>query len=64
VCVALALVTPHRAAAEDWDAVRASKRATAVRISQPIRLDGILDDAAWELAHQAGGFYHERSERC
>ncbi|MGH9345680.1 MAG: hypothetical protein ACRD26_00300 [Vicinamibacterales bacterium] len=34
----------------DIDAIRASKRVEAVRIDEPIRLDGILDEPAWELA--------------
>lgn len=48
-----------RAQDHDLDAVRAAKRATAVRISQPIRLDGILDEPAWELATPIGDFYQQ-----
>ena len=31
----------------------------AVRISQPIRLDGLLDDPAWELAQPLRDFYQQ-----
>jgi hypothetical protein len=44
----------------DIDAVRASKRALAVRIDQPIQLDGVLDDEAWRHADPATDFYQQQ----
>lgn len=44
----------------DIDVVRASKRVAAVRIDQPVRLDGILDDEAWRLAEPATDFYQQQ----
>ena len=41
-----------RAAAQDinLEAVRASKRLEAVRVAEPITVDGVLDEPAWQLA--------------
>ncbi|MBI2220749.1 MAG: carbohydrate binding family 9 domain-containing protein [Acidobacteria bacterium] len=50
---------PPRAPA-DIEAIRASKRATAVRIEQPIVIDGLLDEAAWQLAEPATDFYQQQ----
>lgn len=44
----------------DLDAIRVSKRIQAVRIHQPIRLDGVLDEPAWELAPVASDFYQQQ----
>jgi hypothetical protein len=44
----------------DIDAIRASKRIQAVRTNQPIRLDGVLDEPAWELAPVATDFYQQQ----
>jgi hypothetical protein len=48
-------------AGQDFDqaAVRATKRATAVRLTEPIVVDGLLDDAAWKLAAPAEEFYQQ-----
>jgi hypothetical protein len=48
-------------ARQDFDqaAVRATKRATAVRTAEPIVLDGSLDDAAWGQAAPAVEFYQQ-----
>lgn len=43
----------------DLERVRATKRVTAVRVSEPIRLDGVLDDAAWRLAEPAIEFFQQ-----
>jgi hypothetical protein len=43
----------------DHDAIRATKRATAVRTTQPIVLDGALDEEAWKQASLAEGFYQQ-----
>ena len=50
-----------RAAAQDIDleAVRASKRLEAVRVTEPIAVDGILDEPAWQLAEPAGDFLQQ-----
>jgi hypothetical protein len=43
----------------DVEAIQASKRVTAVRISEPIVIDGALDEAAWALAEPAVDFYQQ-----
>jgi len=59
--LAAALVAPGAAAAQDFDlgAVRASKRLIAVRIAEPIRVDGQLDEAAWRRAEPATNFFQQ-----
>ncbi len=49
------------ASAQDFDlqAVRATKRAAAVRTTEPIVVDGALDEAAWALAQPVGDFYQQ-----
>ena len=42
------------------DAIRASKRATAIRVAEPIRVDGILDEPAWNGAQPASQFYQQQ----
>ena len=58
-----ALVLPLTAAAapQDFDveAVRASKRVAAVRTTEPIVVDGVLDEAAWSLAEPAVDFHQQ-----
>jgi hypothetical protein len=44
----------------DLQAVRAARRIAAVRIAEAIRIDGILDESAWELARPATDFYQQR----
>ena len=63
-CVSCALAVPLAATAAppqafDLETIRASKRVTAVRISEPIVLDGTLDEAAWALAEPAVDFYQQ-----
>src|SRR5687767_223123 len=63
-CVSCAVALPLTAAAAppqglDVEAIRATKRVTAVRISAPIVVDGTLDDAAWALAEPAVDFYQQ-----
>ncbi len=43
----------------DVEAIQATKRVTAVRISEPIVIDGALDEAAWALAEPAVDFYQQ-----
>jgi hypothetical protein len=62
--VSWALALPLTAAAApsqgiDVEAIRASKRVVAVRISEPIVVDGTLDEPAWALAEPAVDFYQQ-----
>ena len=43
----------------DHNAIRASRIATAVRITEPIMLDGRLDEEVWTRAPIAGDFYQK-----
>ena len=62
-CLGFALWLPLAApvSAQDFDleAVRVSKRATAVRISEPMVIDGVLDEPAWARAEPTGDFYQQ-----
>src|SRR6185503_14336554 len=63
-CVSCALALPLTAAAAppqelDIEAIRATKRVTAVRISEPIVVDGVLDEPSWALAEPAVDFYQQ-----
>ena len=64
VLVALALLGSGldavASARPDIDAIRAAKRVQAVRTDQPIRLDGVLDEPAWELAEPTTDFYQQQ----
>ena len=44
----------------DIEAIRTAKQAEAVRIDQPIRIDGVLDEPAWELAPVVTDFYQQQ----
>ena len=44
---------------EDYDQIRAGKRAAAVRIDEQIVLDGRLDEPAWQRAQPAVDFYQQ-----
>jgi hypothetical protein len=61
LCVVCALGAPLTAAAQaiDLEAVRASKRAVAVRTTDPIVIDGVLDEPAWALAQPTGDFFQQ-----
>src|SRR5574341_680448 len=63
LCLSCALGLPLTALASpqsiDLEAVRATKRAAAVRITEPIVIDGALDEAAWALAEPVGDFYQQ-----
>jgi hypothetical protein len=63
LCVSGVLGLPLSAAASpqdfDLEAVRASKRISAVRITEPIVVDGVLDEAAWALAQPAIDFHQQ-----
>jgi hypothetical protein len=59
---ALCLVSAIRASAQsaemiDYDAVRATKVVAAIRVAEEIRIDGVLDEPAWERARPATDFY-------
>src|SRR5690349_22908251 len=43
----------------DVESIQATKRATAVRTSDPIVIDGSLDEPAWALAEPAIDFYQQ-----
>ena len=43
----------------DVEAIRATKRVVAVRISEPIVVDGTLDEPAWAQADPAEDFYQQ-----
>ena len=45
---------------QDLDKIRSAKRVEAVRVDQPIRLDGILDEPEWERATPAIEFYQQQ----
>ena len=63
LCLSCALALPLTALASpqktDLEAVRATKRAVAVRVSKPIVVDGNLDDEAWTLAEPVGDFFQQ-----
>jgi len=44
----------------ELEAIRLSKRAVAVRILEPITVDGLLDETAWQLATPASEFYQQQ----
>ncbi len=44
---------------QDLEVIRAAKRAKAVRIGEPIRVDGVLNEASWERAEPIGDFYQQ-----
>lgn len=65
VVVALGTTTAASGAAADppdLDAIRIEKQARAVRIAEPIRLDGVLDEPAWELADPVTDFYQQQPD--
>ncbi len=47
-------------ARQDLDKIRSAKRVEAVRVDQPIRLDGVLDEPVWERATPATDFYQQQ----
>jgi hypothetical protein len=59
-CICL-LALPAAAASQgvDVEAIRATKRVAAVRITEPIVVDGALDEAAWARAEPAVDFYQQ-----
>ena len=63
LCLSCALGLPLTALAApqtlDLEAVRATKRAVAVRVATPIVVDGSLDDEAWALAEPTGDFFQQ-----
>lgn len=60
-CALAVLLTATAALPQELDveAIRATKRVTAVRISQPIVVDGTLDEPAWTQAEPAVDFYQQ-----
>jgi hypothetical protein len=61
VALLLVVLSGAGAAAQDFDleAVRASKRLVAVRMAEPIEVDGVLDEPAWRLAEPATDFLQQ-----
>src|SRR4051812_39846739 len=51
-----ALASPQKI---DLEAVRATKRAVAVRVARPPVIDGSLDDEAWQQAQPVGDFFQQ-----
>src|SRR5436190_6063157 len=51
-----ALAAPQKI---DLDAVRATKRAVAVRVTSPVVVDGNLDEEAWTRAEPVGDFFQQ-----
>lgn len=62
VGVVLAAFAPVAAAAPAVDlvAIRASKRVTAAKIAEPIVVDGVLDEPAWQQASITTDFYQQQ----
>ena len=64
VLLALSLFLPGDEAAaasiQDLDAIRATKHVEAVAIDQPIHVDGVLDEPAWERATPTTDFYQQQ----
>ena len=60
IVFALAFAAHAWAQQPDIAAIRAGKRVEAVRITEPIRLDGILDEPAWEIATPTTDFYQQQ----
>jgi hypothetical protein len=59
LCLALGLCHASVSAAQDLEAIRATKRLTALRISEPIAVDGLMNEPAWERADPAGDFIQQ-----
>jgi hypothetical protein len=61
----LSLPQPASASAPtpvELEAIRAAKRAVAVRIQEPIRVDGVLDESAWAQAEPAVDFFQKQPD--
>jgi Carbohydrate family 9 binding domain-like len=56
----LVRVDAGASARQDLDKIRSAKRVEAVRVDQPIRLDGVLDEPVWERATPATDFYQQQ----
>jgi hypothetical protein len=61
LCALILTVMPTMATPQtpDLEGIRATKRVVAVRISEPIVVDGTLDEAAWARAEPAVDFYQQ-----
>ena len=46
----------------DVEGVRVAKRVTANRISEPIVIDGVFDEAAWSAAEPTGDFFQQNPQ--
>ena len=57
--VLLALASAATAQDIDVEAVRASKRVAAVRVIEPIVVDGVLDEPVWQAAQPATDFLQQ-----
>ena len=59
VCVVLAAPAFGQSTPIDHEAIRAARVITAVNITEPITLDGRLDEAIWTQAPVAGDFFQK-----
>ena len=64
-CLTLCLLLPAAALAQeapdaepgiDYDTVRFDQVATAMRIDEPVTIDGLLTEPAWDVAPVSGNF--------
>ena len=63
LALAACVICLHAAVAEaqpDLEAIRAAKQASALGIDEPIRIDGVLDEPAWERAEPVTDFYQQQ----
>ena len=63
LALAACVICLHAAVAEaqpDLEAIRAAKQASALAIEEPIRIDGVLDEPAWERAEPVTDFYQQQ----
>jgi hypothetical protein len=58
-CLAPGVSHVPAAAAQDLEAIRATKRLTAVRIAGPITVDGVMNEPEWERADPARDFIQQ-----
>jgi Domain of unknown function (DUF5916)/Carbohydrate family 9 binding domain-like len=59
LCLALAAATAA-SQPQDLEAIRAAKQARALAIDEPIQIDGVLDEPAWERTEATTDFYQQQ----
>lgn len=63
ILAAVGWADPGAAAADiDYAAIRAQKHVAALRIEEPIEVDGVLQEPAWECADAATDFYQQEPQ--